>query len=124
MKHFLVIALFLALLAQQFSRPIVLADYLVNLDRYKKDCVNKARPLLHCNGRCQMKKKLETQDGQQERRSSSTQLIELDYVLSSKSFFPEVEGLDDSTLASFPSGNTSISDSFVGDIFHPPTLTA
>jgi hypothetical protein len=27
-------------------------------------------------------------------------------------------------LASFPSGNTSISDSFVGDIFHPPTLTA
>ena len=124
LKYFLVIALFLALLAQQFSKPIVLADYMVNLDRYKKDCVNKARPLLHCNGRCQMKKKLEAQDDQQERRSSSPKLIELDYVLSSKSFFPEVEVVDDSTLASFPSGNTSIRDSFVGDIFHPPTFTA
>ena len=124
MKHFLVIALFLALLAQQFSRPVVLADYLVNLDRYKKDCVNKARPLLHCNGRCQMKKKLEAQDGQQEGRSSSAKLIELDYVLSSKSFFPELEIVNDSTSASFPSGNSSVITCYVVDIFHPPIITA
>jgi len=57
-------ALFLLLcfLAQTFSRWIVVVDYCVDTAAYARNCVNKARPMMHCNGKCQLCKKLEQQD--------------------------------------------------------------
>jgi hypothetical protein len=39
-----------------------MADYLVNMESYKKACINKARPKMHCNGKCQMLKNLKKQE--------------------------------------------------------------
>lgn len=35
-----------------------LIDYYIKLDEYKAKCVNKARPSLHCNGKCILMQKL------------------------------------------------------------------
>lgn len=112
----------LALLTQHFSRVVVLADYMANMERYKKDCVNKAKPILHCNGKCQVKMKLEAHDREEERRPSSQKLSETDYVLSSKSFFPDIiSTINHSLTTCFVHDNMFIS-SFSVSIFHPPII--
>lgn len=37
-------------------------DYFTNTGAYAKNCENKARPAMHCNGKCQMMKKLKQED--------------------------------------------------------------
>lgn len=58
---------FLIFSAQTFNEVVVVLDYYLNTASFAKDCENKARPMLHCNGKCQMMKKLKEQEkkGQQ-----------------------------------------------------------
>jgi len=49
-------------MAQTFSQQILIADYYAHLDKYVLHCENKSRPMMHCNGRCQLNKKLRQQD--------------------------------------------------------------
>ena len=35
-----------------------MVDYYMNTSAYAKNCENKARPILKCNGKCQMAKKI------------------------------------------------------------------
>ena len=37
-------------------------DYYSNTAQYAKECINKSRPKLHCNGRCAMMKKLKADE--------------------------------------------------------------
>ena len=66
----------------------MMADYYVNKARYASRCENKARPIMHCNGHCQMMKKLQQQEkqdqGNPERRDDGRNEV---VTLSSKSFF-------------------------------------
>ncbi len=58
------IALFflLTFLVQLFSSQCIRLEYLLNTASFAKNCENKARPTLHCNGKCQMMKKLKEQE--------------------------------------------------------------
>lgn len=112
----------LALLTQHFSRVVVLADYIANIESYKKDCVNKAKPMLHCNGKCQVKMKLEAQDSEEERRPSSQKLTDADYILSSKSFFPDITYTIDHSLTTYIVHNNIFISSYSVSIFHPPII--
>jgi hypothetical protein len=66
------IAAFLLLLvffAQAFSRYILVADYYVNTSAYIAGCVNKDRPWMHCNGRCQLCKRLHQQTSNEDKQA-------------------------------------------------------
>ncbi len=52
----------LAFALQTFSRAIIVFDYKINTETYARNCENKARPKLHCNGKCQMMKKLKSEE--------------------------------------------------------------
>ncbi len=54
--------LILAFTGSTFCRTVIVLDYYANTAAYAKDCVNKARLNMHCNGRCQMMKKLEQEE--------------------------------------------------------------
>jgi hypothetical protein len=54
--------LLLCFLAQSFSRWLVVVDYCVDTAAYAKNCVNKDKPNMHCNGKCQLCKKMQQQD--------------------------------------------------------------
>jgi len=58
-KQLTAILLLLAFSAQTFSSPFILLDYYVNTAAYARKCVNKAKPKLQCNGKCQVMKKNE-----------------------------------------------------------------
>jgi len=63
-----------------FCQTVILLDYYANKTAYAQNCINKARPTMHCNGKCQMMKKLEqeeknSRDNQEGKADSKTELI-------------------------------------------------
>jgi len=120
LKYTFVILLLTALMAQTFSRSIGMADYMVNLEAYKKACINKAKPKLQCNGKCQMLKKVKKQEGDSEASAPVLKLNQLEVVLSSKSFFPVLAILATNNASSYYTYTDDFSSNYLGAIFHPP----
>jgi hypothetical protein len=122
LKYTLVILLLAALMAQTFSRSIAIADYMVNLEAYKKACINKAKPKLQCNGKCQMLKKVKKQEGDSEASAPILKLNHLEVVLSSKSFFPSISVVSTNNSSSYFTYTDDYSSDYLGAIFHPPSI--
>jgi hypothetical protein len=122
LKYSLVILLLAALMAQTFSRSIAMADYMVNLEAYKKACINKAKPKLQCNGKCQMLKKVKKQEGDSEASAPVLKLNHLELVLSSKSFFPSISVVSTNNSSSYFTYTDDYSSDYLGAIFHPPSI--
>jgi hypothetical protein len=96
------------------------ADYQFNREVYLKNCINKAKPKLKCNGHCQLQKKLDqdssTQDKQvPERKSGFTE-----EVISSKSFFATVCLPTPSQSTTFTHRNINTTIDVSLNLFHPP----
>jgi len=109
--------------AQMLGGFMVEIDYYLRTAEYAKNCVNKARPLMHCNGKCQMAKKMiqeERKDAQAPERKSVNRN---DITLSSKSFFASINLPVFSIIPSVKRHYTL--RNIVGrslDIFHPPQV--
>ena len=59
MKKGILCLLFLATLLQAFSKVVIYIDFKINENYIAQTlCENKARPQLHCNGKCQLSKQL------------------------------------------------------------------
>lgn len=49
----------LAILLQSFSKAVIFADFYANQDYIANNlCVNRARKIIHCYGRCQLNRRL------------------------------------------------------------------
>lgn len=109
-----------AFLVQTFSKPFIVADYYVNTPDYAKNCINKLVPMMHCNGKCQMMKKLQEQE-KKEQESSERKLNGKTEVLSSNTSF--ASGI---YLKVYPAKRvyagflTPLEKDLSFDIFHPP----
>lgn len=69
-------------------RGVYFLDYYTNRLAYAKDCVNKARPQLHCDGKCQLMQKIKAQEKkEQENQEKKAELKVSLLVLSSRSFY-------------------------------------
>ena len=97
-----------------------MADYLVNLEAYKKACVNKSKPKMHCNGKCQMLKRLKKQEGNNGTSAPVPKFNETELVLSSKSFFPTINVSSSINLSKYFIYKENFSSNYLGSIFHPP----
>lgn len=97
-----------------------MADYMVNLEAYKKACVNKAKPMLHCNGKCQMLKKMKKQEGNADSNAPVPKFNQSEVVLSSKSFFPSIRFIATNNNFTFFTYSDNFSSNYLGSIFHPP----
>jgi hypothetical protein len=65
------IFLFVAFTAQTFNKALIMLDYYTNTASFAKNCINKARPMLHCNGKCQMMKKLQQEEKKEQQYPES-----------------------------------------------------
>jgi hypothetical protein len=66
LRRILVPILFIASITQTFSGGLVFVEYMVDQSAFAKNCVNKARPTMHCNGKCQMMKNLQAEEAAQQ----------------------------------------------------------
>ncbi|HEY2726758.1 MAG TPA: hypothetical protein VGI61_06270, partial [Parafilimonas sp.] len=73
-----------------FGNLLTVAGYYIDSSAYAANCINKDKPQMHCNGKCQLQKKLNEEnnkDKQAPERKNETG----NEVLSSKSFFAVVQ---------------------------------
>jgi hypothetical protein len=120
MKNVFAFSLLVILLTQTFSRSLALADYMVNLEAYKKACINKASPKLHCNGKCQILKKVNQQEADTEKNTTVPTFNQFELALSSKSFFPKIQLVTEEVRINFYTYQSEITPDYVDTIFHPP----
>ena len=62
LKIITVILFLVAFMAQSFDRVLIVTDYFARTSAYAKNCENKKKPQMRCQGKCQMMKKLEQQE--------------------------------------------------------------
>lgn len=117
-----IIPLLIAFAAQTFSGAFIQLGYAVNPEAFAKYCVNKAKPKLHCNGKCQMMKKMKEEE-KKEQESLELKTIKAQSI-SSKSFYPSLITPEGVALVCYITSPRSIG--FVidhtSDFFHPPQV--
>jgi len=112
-------------LAQTFSKWLVVAEYKLNRDFIAKNlCINKVRPKMHCNGKCQMMKKLAEEEKQNTsnntNNSSKEKLQEL--LFCSEMYKPTIPLLTYVVLSYGEEPPQYRPDSPTTPIFHPPAI--
>ncbi len=112
----------LLMLVKMLAMPIACFQYAANKDYIvAKLCVNKAKPMLHCNGQCVLAKKLAKANDSNESSSSekgSAKIISAEY-------FEEKKDISFGYNATTPpTYYHSLEERFVSEytvnIFHPP----
>jgi hypothetical protein len=105
-----------------FNGTVIVLDYYLNTSSFARNCENKARPLMHCNGKCQMMKRLKDQEKKEQQLPERKGEIKNE-VISSRSFFAMLSFPESTYLKTFSSYfNTSFPEGIHSDIFHPPGL--
>jgi hypothetical protein len=120
LKFFVAAILLIAFTAQTFTKDLIILDYYTNKAAYEKDCVNKDKPMMHCCGRCQLKKRLQ-QEENNEKQNAEERSANKNQTLSSRSFFatvPLTYQLSYSTNYFQPSCGKEIK--MPRSFFHPP----
>jgi hypothetical protein len=114
------ILFFIIFFAQTFNQFFIVFGFYANRSYYTSICENKARPILHCNGKCQLAKKLrqeEKKDQQNPQRrfeNKTDNIIFLSYSsIHLLSFLPRSE---------YAINNTVKPIDFSFPFFHPPSV--
>jgi hypothetical protein len=123
MKILAVILFSLVTLLQSFSKWVIMADYEFNKEYISKNlCINKKRPKLHCNGKCQLMKKLAEEEKQNAPGNNSQGTIKFQDIVYLDTFleyspttYPQVQPLFHNYVVA------RFYESPISSIFHPPS---
>jgi hypothetical protein len=115
----------LLLLTQIFSKWLMVIDYTINKDYIAKNlCENRNKPTLHCNGKCQLMKKMAVEDDQTNKTTSGSSVAKTPFtdVLFNATFvFSQLTtSASDSLFNDFYL--VAIPSSFHSSIFRPPLV--
>lgn len=121
-RYITAIVFLAAFLAQTFSKTLVIADYYTNTAKYAKNCENKAKPKMHCNGKCQMMKKLQQEEKKDQENPERKAENKNEIVLSSKSFFTTVPYYSKYSIKKlYPALQSPKETDRSFEVFHPPS---
>ncbi len=119
-KQLTVILILFAFLMQTFNRVVIVTQYYTNTAAFAKNCENKAKPQLKCNGKCQMMKKLK-QEEKKDQQNSERKSYQ-DEVLSSKNFFAVINLQYSNVKKSYPFLYQCTQNGTHSLIFRPPSV--
>ncbi|MCO5239331.1 MAG: hypothetical protein M9904_04690 [Chitinophagaceae bacterium] len=113
--------LLLSFMAQVLSSPFIVLDYYVNTGAYAVNCENKAKPELHCNGKCQMAKELKQQKEKEQEFPGNEGNLKTMVSLFAKSGFASAPVIILSQARpSFPVVDNVYTNDISFPVFHPP----
>ncbi len=120
LNRFIAIVLLLAFLGQTFSNSIIYLGYYIDKTSYAKNCINKYRPKLNCNGKCQLMKKIQEQE-KKEQQAPERKLEFKAEVLSSRSSYAVLKPVFIQVLKrNYYHADTGIPVDQPSSVFHPP----
>ncbi|MDI3320276.1 hypothetical protein [Pinibacter soli] len=123
MMKFTAIFFLIIIAATSFNKVVVLADYMLN-KKYIATvlCENKARPMMHCNGKCHLRKQLQKEEDQQKKEGQSAQEkfeVQFCNIPSFISFEPTYS---ENSINHNSSYSNSYAFTVVNTFFHPPSF--
>ena len=123
-RTFSVILILAAFALQSFNRAFIVVDYFANTTSFLKKCENKARPQMHCNGKCVMLKKLKEAEKQEQQAPERKWQFQTE-LFSQQSFLSSAES-DLISVSNFiyPRIRSFVTDGFNRAVFHPPAFNA
>lgn len=122
LRNITAIMFLLAFAWQTFNKAFIVLDYYSDTSSYAQKCENKAKPKMHCNGKCQMMKKLKEEQKKEERNPERKAENKNEYIVSSKSFFPSVPRIFFYEKLSYPELTVSREVKISATVFHPPSI--
>ena len=125
MRFIAVIIFIFLLLAQVFSKWIIVADYSINKKIIaEKLCENRDKPTLKCDGKCQLAKKLASEEDQNNKTGSGSSIAKTSFSEVVVNDTVLLHALVEST-SSTPFSNfylAAMPAPFASSIFHPPLV--
>jgi hypothetical protein len=121
LKQWLTIVLLAAFAVQTFNKAVIVFNYYTNTASFAKNCENKAKPMLHCNGRCQMLKKLKQEENKDKQNPERRNENKNEVLYCSKHQF-DLTYMNTLVIFSYPSFNNSITKDIAIGFFQPPRV--
>ena len=120
MKSFIAILLASLFLLQSAEKFFIVVNYEMNkADITKKFCENKAKPMMHCNGKCHLKKQLQKQDKKENSPANNIKdKFEVQYFSENKTKIPFLNITQKNKLSTFYLLNDY--NNHLETIFQPP----
>ena len=110
-------------MVQSFTSWIIVAEYTINKDYIARNlCINKEKPKLHCNGKCQLMKKLVEGENQNSSSNTQTSKIKMDVLFVQEMDPPSICDLSNEKTTFNPAYIVKQPTGSVKAIFHPPAL--
>jgi hypothetical protein len=116
------ILLLCAFAIQSFNGVFIVFSYYTNTASYSKDCVNRFRPQLHCEGKCVMMKKMIEAEKKDQQAPQPKLEIKNDVFTSNDitSVFADFLVIAKQSFSKISTGKSS--SGFLRSIFHPPAI--
>lgn len=122
LRYCATILLLIAFTLQTFERTWMVIDYYANTGAFAKNCENKFKPGLHCNGQCVLMKKLKEQESKDEQNPERRPESKSD-VIYSHSFFATLSPTGFKVIStSYPPAFEGTTRCMPRTFFHPPNL--
>ncbi|QRQ99819.1 hypothetical protein [Dyadobacter sandarakinus] len=126
-KQWIGLSLLLLMLVKAWLIPLICLDYEVRKDYIAKTlCVNRNRPMLNCNGKCYLAKRLAQAEKQQQRQAEQDYLSSLIYQVMDTgnryTFTTPAPVLEDNPAPSFIYRSALWGHLATDSIFHPPLV--
>ncbi len=105
-----------------FGKGFYVADYYVNPGKYAVNCVNKAKPEMQCNGKCQLMMKIAEKEQREQDKNQTQNPPRFDVAINARPDFLELETpapvvIEQRKNASNP---FLFSDAPIKGVFRPP----
>lgn len=109
------------LFTQTFSKWLIVAEFRLNQDYITKNlCINRNKPKMHCNGKCQLMKKLAAEE-EQNTAGNNTKTVKITGglfmekapVMALVALLPELPSYNQVFIMHKPT-------SAISSVFHPP----
>ena len=116
--------LILLVMVQTFTSWLIVAEYTINQEYIAKNlCVNKAKPQLHCKGKCQLMKKMAEEDKQTSSSSQTGGKIKMGDVLFTHDFqLPVISNLLAQSKNCPSHYLVKTATGSYTSVFHPPAI--
>ena len=119
-KQLAAAALLLAVMARTLRGVVIVCEYYANQAVFARYCENKAKPVLKCNGKCQLARKLQKEEKAPMPELNASPRFD---ILSSRSFFGQLQAPPAPATHAF---GIPVSEGdpikFTRSIFHPPSF--
>ncbi|AHF16726.1 hypothetical protein NIASO_19185 [Niabella soli DSM 19437] len=114
------VILFIVFLLQAFSQGFYCLDYIFRKKAYMAKCINKSRPLLHCDGKCLLMTRIREQEKKEAQQAPEMKIAKQELVAFQPSSTIDAPFFQTYHRVIYPPGVAKSPVKRSYSIFHPP----